>query len=455
MGKLYCGLKKNPIIIGIIGVVFVIGIMAGYQYFQSDDGIDPKYINEDLEQEWNVDSINDPILLTEYFLSGLKQDDLDKMLRGCAIDERLMNVSVHEQIRTKEIFYTDLTIAPSGNWGTYNEMSSGELTFEYVQSIQKLKDVFPSPDKIKIKSVDLANPDQQLQMVYQEEIQDTLAVWGGDLLCEVLCLLEYEGQSYVVGITLNHYGDWWKVFEIGGRLSQTNVDRPARQITEEEYEELKGTMSLKQYFRILKKENVSFEILLDKKENKKNPDALLLPPNYFILNPLKEENPKQTIKNFVLNIQKSNLCKAMAYCMTVPMEELDRTTPQILEKQAEIAKELKRYCYDFLGVNFRKEDDRALQKGTSYQRVIDKLNPKYFMYYDMTDLMLVQDNGEEQEYVGCFYYSGDRFLTGFTLENNDGWQIKSFSASVEKLENGETRKITESQYTKILEKYKK
>ena len=178
-------------------------------------------------------------------------------------------------------------------------------------------------------------------------------------------------------------------------------------------------------------------------------ENMLFSPNYFILNSLKEDTPEQVIEKFIVCIERKDLTSAMAYCMPENVTADDKTTIDLIKKQEKIAKELKRFCYGFLGYDYQNEE-KLDQIGKSGSKIIDGLDPKYFMYFDWSDIILVDQQENLREYiVGC-HYEGEKYISGFTLVNQDGWHIQSLSSNKFGIEPGENRKVTDQEYEKIL-----
>ncbi len=441
-------LKIHPVIIGIALSVFVVGIMSVYELGIRVSTENPKYINQDLSRPQTVEKINCPEILVEYLVEALGEQDIDKALRGFSIDESIMKVSVRNEINKQEMFYTDMMIAPSGHYDIYNEISAAELSGKYVREFEYILKELPNFEKAEIKSIDIVLPDVQKSKEYQSKGQKFSEVWGGDCMTEMMVLLEYEQKNYLLGLTMNHYKDYWKIIDLGSELTSTTNEKPIREITEDEYKKLRETQTIKSYMNDLQKELKVEDMELYGKENIEV-ENMLFSPNYFILNSLKEDTPEQVIEKFIVCIERKDLTSAMAYCMPENVTADDKTTIDLIKKQEKIAKELKRFCYGFLGYDYQNEE-KLDQIGKSGSKIIDGLDPKYFMYFDWSDIILVDQQENLREYiVGC-HYEGEKYISGFTLVNQDGWHIQSLSSNKFGIEPGENRKVTDQEYEKIL-----
>ena len=175
-----------------------------------------------------------------------------------------------------------------------------------------------------------------------------------------------------------------------------------------------------------------------------------LPANYFVLNPLLEDTAESTIEAFVRSIQKEDMGRALAYCMGGSPEELEHTDAEILKAQEESAEMVKRFCYGFLGDDYS-EDEASLQIiGKSGRKIVQELDPKYFMYFDLTESVLLHDDGKEEQYAVLFWYAGETYVVGMPLEESDGgWYIRSLSSEDMGTEPGEIRLVSEEKLEEL------
>ena len=86
-------------------------------------------------------------------------------------------------------------------------------------------------------------------------------------MTEMMVLLEYEQKNYLLGLTMNHYKDYWKIIDLGSELTSTTNEKPIREITEDEYKKLRETQTIKSYMNDLQKELKVEDMELYGKEN--------------------------------------------------------------------------------------------------------------------------------------------------------------------------------------------
>lgn len=450
MKKIGKFLKENPVVCGVAGSFLVVGIMAAYQFVESHTTVDPKYITQELAQAETQAVVNDPKVVAGYLVEAVKDQDLDKALRGMAIDESILNNSLANLINEAGEFYTEMEIAPSGSYSTYNELAVAELAGEYAANLENLMAQLKEVGEFQVEEICYVDPKQQMEPEKLSGSSKILENWGGDCLTEMMVRISCEEEDYLLGLTMAHYKDSWKVLSLGSALTDTTEEAPMRKTTEEEFTALKGTMKEKDYKEQLQKKNLDNTLFEDTGLTDEDIEEMRLPANYFVLNPLREDTAESTIEAFVRSIQKEDMGRALAYCMGESPEEVEHTSAEILKKQEEIAEMVKRFCYGFLGDDYS-EDEASLQIiGKSGRKIVQELDPKYFMYFDLTESVLLQDAGKEQQYAVLFWYAGETYVVGMTLEESDGgWYIRSLSSEDMGTEPGEIRLVSEEKLEEL------
>lgn len=165
--------------------------------------------------------------------------------------------------------------------------------------------------------------------------------------------------------------------------------------------------------------------------------------------PISEKTPQRAVEQFIYAIEKGDLTRALAFATT---ESSQDTSPELLKKQGEYAKELKTMLYGFLGT----EDARLYGKSEEQlNKLRGKLNPEYMVYLDLIKVIPIEteENTETiKQYAGLYSYNGKNYLTGYTLcRQEDGWQIQSLSAPALSLESGEVMRLSKEESRKTSE----
>ena len=146
--------------------------------------------------------------------------------------------------------------------------------------------------------------------------------------------------------------------------------------------------------------------------------------NYFQTLPVTEKTPERAIEQFIYAIQKGNLTKALAMETVKKSED---TSVEILKKQGENAKDLKKMLYGFLGVRDVHFQDKSEEQ---LNQLREKLNPGNMVYLDLIKVIPIAslENPEHiREYAGLYSYNGKNYLTGYTLCQTGGWMADPLS----------------------------
>lgn len=433
-------IREHPACLGFFGICVILGIMVLYQMHVSRNYVNPKYVTQELQKGAEAEGINHPKSMARYLAEAAKEQDLDMALRGLALDERILGVSVDRLIEDGGEFYTDLAVAPSGDYREYNEIASAELTGQACEGLESLFEIFSGAKSMTVESVDFVQPEFQLSGEFQSKGQRLLEEWGGDAVCEVSVFLRDGEKTYILGLTLTHYAECWKIFSLGAELAGTTEQKPVREISPEEYEELKGRISEADFMNAMQ-DQVSDIVLFSEEEE--GVEKLRLPANYFILNSQRGAAPEDVISGFILGIQRQDLVSVMSYCMSADEAELQHTGFSLLKKQAEVAKGIKKFCYSFLGYDYPRGEGALLTDQASGAKILKELDPVYFMYFDRTDMVPAEDAGDRKTYTVYCYYEGRNYAYNFTLEKRNGWQIHSISMLTVREEGTESRVIFE------------
>ncbi len=90
-------------------------------------------------------------------------------------------------------------------------------------------------DDVRVPEPDLATSER-----YLAHTATTAAIHGADELAERLALIELDGQTYGLGLTLLRYGDAWKVSSQSSALANTTSLGTAVPMTRAEFESITG-----------------------------------------------------------------------------------------------------------------------------------------------------------------------------------------------------------------------
>lgn len=329
-------------------ILFLIGIIGGHRVVTAREEFEPQKQTEDLQREATILGFSEPEQIVRYMLSALFEGDQDKILRGCPIDERSLGVSVAKIIEREEKFTTDLTIAPSADYSSYVPLASTELARSYIDKSENYIAKLRNMSGASLKRIDFVRPAEQMEDEYKIKVLETNADWGTELIVEMMAQLEYAGKNYMTTFTLSCYDGYWKIFAFESELAGVTGDNPVQKITEEEYLNLAGEKSLKDYEKYIDKKILIDEKTEAKADDKVAPEDELLAANYFVANQANGKTPQETIEKFTLYLQKKISQGVEFFDMSVEENEMESQ----IRQQEKYAKQIKRLCYSLMKSDF-------------------------------------------------------------------------------------------------------
>ena len=278
-------MKRNRFSIGIaiLGILLVFAEVIGYNYYRNNLREKSSIVVEEMKREPTTEGFKNPRNAVEYVLLAYQQNDLDKFLRGYAINEMVYGVKVENMIKENRIYSADQDYPPSGNFGTYAPITKTILTKEMIDLYEQLQEQIGEREQLLIKSIDYVNIKQQYDNSFLSSMYYECEKWGADYLVEVMALLEIRGEDYVSTFTVARYGQVWKVLKNEASLFPKEENQIILKTSEKEYyEKINSAQDSKQFEQ---------DREIDVKEKVKKND--LLPRNYFISNELYEKSPNR------------------------------------------------------------------------------------------------------------------------------------------------------------------
>lgn len=449
MKKIKQFLKEYPVIIGGLSIVALLSMIVVFWYWQREHQVISSVVPEELAREQTIDKITDPRDVAFYVMNAVEQQDLDMFLRSCPIDEMGLGMNSAGLIDREGRFTNEAIIAPAANYREYFPVSSAEITGKYVEEYRKISDDFHKLKNPKVLDVAYAKPDEQLLKEFRYGESEICDLWNGKALCEVMVLLESEGEQYLMVFTLISYYDFWKVYSVQSELLGLSERGTIYPVTEEEYIALKNEKrqialheSLKEIVRgVISKDEESEE---KEEQNivKKTIEAgdSLLTPNYVVLNTSYGRSAEDAISQFTISLQKKDWTAAMSFInVSEEPRQLECVTTEMLSEQAEMARIIKSFYYHILLEGKSLEGKSLEEIGKSGARIIQELNPEYSFYIDLNKVEKTED---PVKYKAYFYYMGDRYEAEFLVsEFEEGWMIKDIGENVRKLSKTEVKEL--------------
>ena len=205
-----------------------------------------------------------------YYLDGVAQNNLSKILQACAINEmsgkfnfayhveRLGGVMSPGQFLspTDYAFYSDINkvtvssqILSQVKFFAYGLLSSEKvgdgsliLNMDPERVNKFIKDVDPTKlSNIVVKKISLPNKTLMSDPKYIENAAKSASLYGADESTERVALFSFEQSYYYIGFTLLRYGENWKISSQSSPLANTNVLGTPIKITVEGFDSMNNS----------------------------------------------------------------------------------------------------------------------------------------------------------------------------------------------------------------------
>jgi hypothetical protein len=200
-----------------------------------------------------------------YYLGGVAENDISKILQACAINEMGEKFKFDLQAANIGGAILPLQYAPS-NYPLYSEMNKVQASSETLRNLKFfyysllssekmngspiyqadaervnrfIRDVDPRRlSSLEIKKIGPPNKTIMNDANYVEGAARRARAYGADELTERVVLFSFEQNYYYIGFTLLRYGDNWKIGSPTSPLGNTDALGTANKTTVEGFESL-------------------------------------------------------------------------------------------------------------------------------------------------------------------------------------------------------------------------
>lgn len=195
-----------------------------------------------------------------YYLDGVAQNDIHKILQACAIDE--MSGKFKFDLQAERLGSINPEYLSPTDYSFYSEINKAYLSSQILKQVKFLSYSLLSSEKIEgtlfradaervnrfIKEVDprrlskleikkISAPKAAVTDARYSEIAAQRArSFGADESTERLVLFSFEQNYYYIGFTLLRYGANWKISDQGSPIGGTQSLGTAQKTTEEGFE---------------------------------------------------------------------------------------------------------------------------------------------------------------------------------------------------------------------------
>jgi hypothetical protein len=200
-----------------------------------------------------------------YYLDGIAQNDIRKILQACATNEMGENFNLDLSAERMGDVIIPNSLAPT-DYSLYAEINKIQISsqilgqvkfFAYsllssekvdgttvykmdAESVNSfIQDVDPSRlSSLEIKQISLPNETIMNDAKYIESTTKSARTYGADEFTERVALFSFEQNDYFIGFTLLRYGENWKISSQSSVLANTSPIGTAQKTTVEEFESI-------------------------------------------------------------------------------------------------------------------------------------------------------------------------------------------------------------------------
>ncbi|MBA4699317.1 MAG: hypothetical protein H2212_07755 [Ruminococcus sp.] len=452
--------KKYPILIGFLLVVVLVGGLIVQKYWTQRQNTQSIIFPDNLARQGTIEQFQNPEDLIEYTITALKNQDLDLVLRACAIDEKLLGNPFYATLDKEQKFGYDMVLPPSADYEEYRPLSSMMLTKYYTEQYIKIQGQLKNQKDIKLKKVGILYSNTQLSSETLSEIIEFCSDWGAGASIQMAALLGTAQGDYMISFTVTNYYGYWKIFDFRAEMAEMKTGQFLKKISLEEYDTAVDSTDILSFTREMKDAMSDSEVVEKETqeliEDIEHPEKEVLPANYFIVGSSYGKTQEDAIEKFILALQRKNPVEALSYCnVDNATKQPNMVTSERINAQADYAKQISYLYYGLLGEAYFSGERTLKRSGETAMDILDRLNPQFIPYMNINMLLKVTDDKarEEEQYVAFYTFNGNCYISGYTLVKLDkNWQILSLSASESNLAVGEVKKISWETYHKWIDK---
>lgn len=403
-----------------------------------------------MENKEDCDGLYDIEEYIAYLKNAIETQDMDKFLRGCAIEERTKSYPfTYLASQNNGVFSYNTAYLPSAYYETYQPINMILITNEYMKQFEALRkdlyqDTKSADPKIKWKDTSVLLKRQQLSA---ENVKGSIAKakrWSAEMIFEVAALLSVDNKDYMACFTVARYDDCFKLFKLQGNLLDWEKDVYATLVTDSEYEDVTDVVRLDDFVAEYEKAaNLEgSKIDLGRNFSTDQPEQVNLPLNYYMVDQIYSPTAEAAINSFVKELQRNNPKKAMNYVNIEgdSLEEMLRREGDVMLQLSYIYKGLCDLPYavnvgvSYNQLNFSSSNLQTMLDASAFHTI--SIHEVYNMYGEY--------EADAIPYNIHFHYNLKNYKMGFTMRQYEkGWQIYSFGTPRFGLAPGEVVDISE------------
>lgn len=390
-------MKKTEILAGFIGVAALLLMMGVYQKNCYLYEVERPVLEETELEEEILRGYKEPEELIVYMLTQIREGNLDRALRGCAISEVPSNFYMQTYLNFTGNF-KGLEMIPPADFEdeAYCEIGKLRLAYDYAVMIQKCMDSLPERQNLRICDVVLDEPENPDGKYYTDRntIQEIL---GATKVCEIIAYVETGSKLFEMRFSLARFGSRWKVLLFNPMKNYENLE-PDIKVSAEEID----------------RENLEFMEM---------EEEAVLPLNYDLIVENSAENAEELLDKFLIYLQRGDLLSALTFFDYGNQGQEPVLSLELLERQRDIAVRLQAFYYQM----FLPDENGLAWAGRHYEDepeyIPNALKVSNMLYASCWWPGQIDDSGVRYQ-IGFSY--GNRSTSAIlTLSGENGWKIMS------------------------------
>lgn len=387
-------MRKTEALAGFIGIVFLLMMMWFYQKNCYLHEVEQPVLEETVPEEQILRGYKEPEEIVVYMLTQIREGNLDRALRGCAISDVSGNFYMETYLNFTEDF-KGMDMIPPADFEdeAYCEIGKLRLAYDYAVMIQKCMDALPDRQNLKIYDVVVDEPENPDGKYYMDRttVQEIL---GATKVCETIAYIGAGSEILEMHFSLARFGSRWKVLLFN---------------TMENYE------------------NTEPDIRVSAKEIDKDADLLemeeeaILPLNYDLILENSADSPEHLLDQVLIYLQRGDLLSAMTFFDYGNQGKEPVLSLQLLERQRAVAVKFQEFYYRMFLPDENKLAWAARHYEDEPEYIPNELKASNILYSSCWEPGPVDDSGVRYQ-IGFSYNTRSASMV-LTLSGENGWKI--------------------------------
>lgn len=390
-------MKKTEAVAGFVGIAVLLMMMWFFQTKGYLHEVDRPILEETGPEERIIRGYKEPEEIVVYMLTQIREGNLDRALRGCAVSNVAENFYMQTYLNFTEDFKGMEMIPPADfEDPAYCEIGKLRLSYDYAVMIQKCMEALPDRKNLKICDVVVDEPENPDGMYYMN-LRTIQEILGATKVCETIAYVETGSGLFEMRFSLARFGSRWKVLL---------------------FNSMKNYESTQPYIRVSNK-----EIDLKNTEWLEMEEDVMLPLNYDLIREHAADSPEELLDQFLVYLQRGDLLSALTFFDYGDQGKEPVLSMERLERQRALAVKFQSFYYQLLMPDENKLAWAKRHYEDEPEYIPDALKAANMVYASCWSPEQIDESGVSYQ-IGFSY--GDRSASVIlTLSGENGWKIVS------------------------------